>query len=61
MTHSHAKEIKILLNNVTGIVSHISSVNLGVASSAKAHLTAGISKSLDDLLFVSGSASIESA
>ena len=59
---SHSKEIKVLLGNVTEIVSNISNMNLDVASSAKeqTEVTAGISKSLDDLLAVSGSASIDS-
>ena len=59
---SHSKEIKVLLGNVTEIVSNISNMNLDVASSAKeqTEVTAGISKSLDDLVAVSGSASIDS-
>ncbi|QQX81519.1 methyl-accepting chemotaxis protein [Shewanella sp. KX20019] len=59
---THSKEIKLLLGKVTEIVSNISNMNLDVASSAKeqTEVTAGISRSLDELVAVSGSASIDS-
>ncbi|WP_346348098.1 methyl-accepting chemotaxis protein [Shewanella abyssi] len=59
---SHSKEIKILLGNVTEIVSNISNMNLDVASAAKeqTEVTAAISNSLDELVAVSGSASLDS-
>jgi methyl-accepting chemotaxis protein len=59
---SHSKEIKVLLGNVTEIVSNISNMNLDVASATTelTEVTAGISGSLDELVAVSGSASTDS-
>lgn len=59
---SHSKGIKVLLGNVTEIVSNISTMNLDVACEAreKTEVTAGISKSLDELVAVSDSASMNS-
>ncbi|ACA85602.1 methyl-accepting chemotaxis protein [Shewanella woodyi] len=59
---SHSEEIKLILSNVTSLVSNISNMNLEVAEAAgeQTYVTDDISKNLNDLATVSGSASLDS-
>ncbi|GGI99159.1 hypothetical protein GCM10007978_41220 [Shewanella hanedai] len=59
---SHSEEIKLILSNVTILVSNISNMNLEVAQAAgeQTYVTDDISKNLNDLATVSGSASLDS-
>jgi methyl-accepting chemotaxis protein len=59
---SHSEEIKLILSNVTILVSNISNMNLEVAQAAgeQTYVTNDISKNLNDLATVSGSASLDS-